>query len=220
MNKYSIINLYKKRSEIFTERTITMLERINFVTDYNKKLDDFYKKLLDAGCDEDIAADNVMNFSDSLADEYMLLSDGIYSAILTGFYHLWERDIKDLCKRLLLRNPVDKGNKRVTEQMVQSYKYDNLKKLLIFWSAEESNFYKVNLLRLIVNTIKHSAGPSSVDLLNTNSKYYYKLAMLCDLKINAPLKDSESIMLGIDDLKYFGVALSRFWTEIGEKILI
>lgn len=197
-----------------------MLERMDFTTDYNKEVDGFYEKLIEMGCEGYSAYEDTRDFSASLADEYMLLSDGIYSAVLTGLYHLWERDIKDLCKRLLLHQPVTEGNKQLTEQRIQSYKYDKLKKLLIFWGAEESIFHEVNLLRLVVNTIKHSTGPSAADLLNNNSKYYYKLAMLCDLEIGDFPKDEDALMLSIDDLKHFGAVLSTFWAELGKKIFV
>jgi hypothetical protein len=220
MNSYNIVNLYKKRSEKFTERTVSMLECKNFAEDYNKEIDGFHLNLLEIGCEECSAAEETLDFSASLADEYMLLSDGIYSAVLTSFYHLWERDIKDLCKRLLQYHPVEEDSKRVTEKMLQNYKYHKVKELIIFWGAEESFFDGVNLLRLIVNTIKHSSGSSAAELLKNNSRYYYKLAMLCNLEIGDFQKDDEALMLSIDDLKYWGMVLSTFWEDLGRKIFI
>jgi hypothetical protein len=184
MNKYNRINLYKERSESFIQRTISLLGQVDFTSDYDKELREFYNGLLEEGYEAYSAAEDTMDFSASLADEYMLLSDGIYSAVLTAFFHLWERDIKDLCNRLLRYRPVAKKNKRLTQEELQKYKYDKLKSLLIFWGAKESSFHEINLLRLIVNTIKHSTGPSAAELLITNSKYYYKLSMLCGLQLD------------------------------------
>jgi len=220
MNKYNRITLYKKRSKSFAERTIFLLERVNFTSDYDKELQEFHEGLLEMGCEGYSAAEDTMNFSASLADEYMLLSDGLYSAVLTAFFHLWERDIKDLCKCLLRYRPVAEENKQVTEHELQNYKYDKLKSLLIFWGAKESIFHEVNLLRLVVNTIKHSTGPSAAELLLNNSKYYYKLVMLCDLKIGDFPKDYEPEMITIDDLKYFGTVVNSFWEELGKSIFI
>jgi hypothetical protein len=220
MNSYNIVNLYKKRSEKFTEKIVSVLVCNNFTEDYNKEIDDFHLNLLVIGCEECNAAEETLDFSSSLADEYMLLSDGIYSAILTSFYHLWERDIKDLCKRLLKYRPVKEDNKQVTEKILQNYKYHKVKELMIFWGAEESFFDGVNSLRLIVNTIKHSSGSSATELLKNNKRYYYKLAMLCDLEINDVQKDDEALMLSIDDLKYWGRVLSIFWEDLGRKIFI
>jgi hypothetical protein len=220
MNKYNRINIYKKRAETFSRRTISMLEKIDFNADYTAEVNEFHTKLSEAGYNEDAVAEYAIDFSASLADEYMLMSDGIYSAVLTSFYHLWERDIKDLCKRMLLYNPVTDGQKRVTEQIIQNYKYDKLKDVVIFWGADESIFEDINLLRLVVNTIKHSAGSSAEDLLNCNIKYYYKLSILCDLKNIDYDKESVEYMLDIDDLKYFGACVTKFWDELGSKILL
>lgn len=220
MNKYNRITLYKKRSESFVQRTVSLLERLNFTSDYDKELQEFHQGLLEMGCEGDGAAEDTMNFSASLADEYMLLSDGFYSAVLTAFFHLWERDIKDLCKCLLRYRPVAVRNKQVTEEELQNYKYDKLKSLLIFWGAKESIFHEVNLLRLVVNTIKHSTGPSAAELLTNNSKYYYKLVMLCDLKSGDFRKNDEPGMLNIDDLKHFGTVVNSFWEELGKNIFI
>jgi len=220
MNKYNRINLYKKRSESFVHRTISLLGQVDFALDYDKELQEFHDKLLETGCEEYSAAEDTMDFSASLADEYMLLSDGIYSAVLTAFFHLWERDIKDLCKRLLRYRPVAEKNKQITEKELQKYKYDKFKSLLIFWGAKEAIFQEVNLLRLVVNTIKHSTGTSAEELLANNSKYYYKLAMLCNLKLDDFHNDDEPEILNIDDLKFFGTALTSFWVELGKYISI
>lgn len=197
-----------------------MLEPMNLYSGYDKELDDFHKALLGAGVDEGSAYEDTRDFSASLADEYMLLNDGVYSAVLAGYYHLWERDIKDLCKHMLRYGPVDDGNKEVTEQDIQNYKHDKLRSLLTFWGVEESMFHEINLLRLVVNTIKHSTGPSAAELLNNNSKYYYKLAILCNLETGDFPKDEGAWMLGVDDLKYFGAVLNAFWAELGKKIYV
>jgi hypothetical protein len=220
MNKYNRINLYKKRCESFGQRTISLLGQIDLASDYDKELQQFHCGLLEVGCDGYSAAEDTMDFSASLADEFMLLSDGIYSAVLTAFFHLWERDIKDLCKRLLRYRPVAENNKQITEKELHRYKYDKLKSLLVFWGAKEVIFQDVNLLRLVVNTIKHSTGKSAEDLLTNNSKYYYKLAMLCDLKHDDVHNDDEPQMLNIDDLKYFSNAVTSFWVELGKHISI
>lgn len=220
MNKYNRINLYKERSASFVQRTISLLGQVDFASDYGKELQGFHDGLLEAGREGYSAVEDTMDFSASLADEYMLLSDGIYSAVLTAFFHLWERDIKDLCKRLLRYHPVTEKNKQVTEKELQKYKYDKLKSLLIFWGAKEAIFQEVNLLRLMVNTIKHSTGTSAEELLTNNSKYYYKLAMLCDLKLDDFHNADEPEMLSIDDLKYFGTAVTSFWVELGKHISI
>ena len=161
MNKYNRVNLYKERSEFFVKRTLSLLEQVHFASDYDKELQEFYSGLLGIGCEGYSAAEDTMDFSASLADEFMLLSDGIYSAVLTAFFHLWERDIKDLCKRLLRDHPVAKNNKQVTEQELQKYKYHELKSFLIFRGVKEAIFQEINLLRLVANTIKHSTGTSA-----------------------------------------------------------
>lgn len=192
---------------------------------FSKELSDFQKELLQVG-GETVEAEEIYDyardFESSLADEYLLLSGGIYSAVLTALYHLWERDIRDLCRRMLRYYPVaDQKNKIVTEQNMQEYNYDKLKSLLIFWGAEETIFPEVNLLRLIVNTIKHGSGPSAIELVKSNSKYYRMLALLCDLDLNY-LNNSfdEAEILDIDDVKYFGAVLNSFWAELGKKISI
>jgi hypothetical protein len=172
------------------------------------------------GCEGYSAAEDAVDFSASLADEYMLLSDGIYSAALTAFFHLWERDIRDLCKRLLRYRPVAEKNKQITKQKIQEYKYDKLKSLLIFWGAKEAIFHEVNLLRLMVNTIKHSTGKSAEELLTINSKYYRKLASLCGLRLDDFSKDDDTEMLNINDLRYFGTVVTSFWVELGKDITI
>lgn len=103
-------------------RAVSLLEQANFASNNNIEVETFHEGLLEGGCDAYSAAEGTRDFSASLADEYMLLSDGIYSAVLTAFLHLWERDIKDLCKRLLRYFPVAVGNKnrQITEQELQN----------------------------------------------------------------------------------------------------
>ena len=222
MNKYSRIRLYLERSKTFTSRITSLLKRMKLDKGYSKELADFEKGLLQAGVEGEDVYDQIMDFSSSLADEYMLLTDGMYSAVLTSLYHLWEHDIKDLCKHKLLYSPVSaEGNKLVTEQEIQNYKYHKLESLLSFWGARESIFHEVNVLRLVVNTIKHGSGPSAIELLGNNRKYYCKLAMFCDLEISDSDIDYDELeVLGIDDIEYFGAVLSTFWVELGEDISI
>lgn len=218
MNRYNKINLYKERANSFVKRTISMLELIDFPADYDKELHEFYDQLIESGCDGYDAADSTIDFSASLADEYSLLSDGIYSAVLTAFFHLWERDIKDLCRSLLRYRPVAEGNKQITEKDLYHFTYEKLKLFLVFMGAEESVFHDINILRLVVNTIKHSTGHSAAELQVLNSKYYYKLSMLCDLRFEKCPEYDEPAMLDIDDIKYFGNSLSAFWKVLGENI--
>jgi hypothetical protein len=220
VNKYNKVTLYKERSESFVQRTVSLLERVDFASEYDKELQEVHNGLLEAGVDGYSAAEETMNLSASLADEYMLLADGIYSAVLTALYHLWERDIKDLIKSMLRYYPVAEGSREVTEQDIEKYKYDKLKSLLVFWGAKEINFDDINLLRLVVNTIKHSSGPSAGDLLTTNGKFYYKLTMLCGLPIDQCPEFEEPAMLNTHDIKYFGKALTSFWVDLGNVIYI
>ncbi|MDO8723809.1 MAG: hypothetical protein Q7J31_16510 [Syntrophales bacterium] len=204
------------------KRILALLKRMELDKSFSKELADFQEELLQAGVEAEEAYDYARDFESSLADEYLLLSGGIYSAILTALYHLWERDIKDFCKHMLRYYPVaGQKNKIVTEQNIQEYNYDKLKSLLIFWGAEETIFPEVNLLRLIVNTIKHGSGPSAIELVKSNNKYYRMLALLCDLDLNL-LNNSfgEAEILDIDDVKYFGTVLSSFWAELGKTISI
>jgi hypothetical protein len=220
MNRYNRIILYQERAEAFAKRTDSLLERMSLYSEYDDEVSEFAKALLELGIDSETVYDHMGDFSSTLADEYTLLSDGLYSAVLTGFYHLWERDTKDLCKRVLHYNPLNEGNKQVTERIIHQYKYDKIKELLLFWGAEESMFDEMNLLRLVVNTIKHGSGPSATELLGYSSKYYNKLTMLCDLEIGDFPKQDEAPMLGTDDLRYFGTAINTFWTELGKRMLI
>lgn len=220
MNKYNRITLYKERSESFTERTVSLLEQIDFATKYNNELHELYNSLVNYGYDGDEAFDQTRDFSASLADEYMLLSDGMYSAVLTGIFHLWERDIKDFCKHMLRYKPVAERDKLVTEQEIHKYNYGKLISLLIYWGASDSIFDEINILRLVVNTIKHSTGPSTDELLITNFKYYKKLEMLCNLNICDISNNDELEMLVIDDIKFFGKVVSTFWQELGKSICI
>ena len=133
MNKYSIIMLYLKRSQNFGERVVSLLRQIDFEKSYSKEMADFEEGMFGAGIEGGDVYDAVMDFSSDLADEYILLSDGIYSAVLTSFYHLWEHDIKELCKHKLRYSAVADGDDLVTDRKIQNYKYEKLKSLLLFW---------------------------------------------------------------------------------------
>lgn len=221
MNKYSIIMLYKERSENFDRRVMSFLKFMKPEEDFSKELAKFEESLFTAEVDGEDVSDYAMDYASSLAEEYMLLSDGIYSAVLTGLYHLWERDIKDLCKHKLLYDPttLTRHGKQVTEQNIQDYDYNYLKSLLIFWGAQESIFNEVNVLRLIVNTIKHGPGSSAKQLLESSREYYCKLAMFCHLEVIDCQIDHEKLgKLDINDIKRFGTALSTFWASLGENV--
>lgn len=221
MNKYSKVRLYLRRSESFTDRTISLLKRMKLEKGYSKEVTDFEKGLLRAGVEGEEVYDQVMDFSSSLAEEYMLLTNGIYSAVLTSLYHLWEHDIKDLCKHKLLDSPVTDRDELVTDQKIQNYKHEKIKSLLSFWGSQESVFDQVNLLRLVANTIKHGSGPSATELLNASRKYYCKLALFRNLEISDVGIDYDELeVLGIDDIEHFGAALNTFWVELGKQISI
>ncbi len=100
MNKYSRIRLYLQRSESFANRATSLLERMQIERGFSGEADDFQDALLSAGVQDEAVYDEVIDFSSSLADEYMLLTCGMYSAVLVSMYHLWEHDIRDLCKHI------------------------------------------------------------------------------------------------------------------------
>jgi len=64
---------------------VSMLERINFDEDFHKEIEVFSEGLLEAGFERYRVAEGTMDFSASLADEYILLSGVIYSSALIGF---------------------------------------------------------------------------------------------------------------------------------------
>ena len=219
MNKYSITILYKERSEKFVRRAIPLLEFMKPEEDFSKELSEFEERLFTPEVDGGDIASYAMDYAASLAEEYMLLSDGIYSAVLTSLYHLWERDIRDLCKHKSSYDPITRNGKKVLEQNIQNYDYETLKSLLMYWGAQGSIFHDVNILRLVVNTIKHGRGPSAKQLLESNRGYYCKLAMFCSLEvIDCQIDYEELDRLGINDIKHFGTALSTFWALLGENI--
>ncbi|MGD0656430.1 MAG: hypothetical protein ABSD38_00010 [Syntrophorhabdales bacterium] len=223
MNKYSRIRLYLRRSKSFADRTISLLKRMKIEKGFSKEVADFERRLLNAGVESEEVYDQSVDFSSSLADEYMLLANGMYSAVLTALYNLWEHDIKDLCKHKLLLSDVAvaENGKLVTDQAIQNYKYVKIKSLLMYFGVQESIFDKINLLRLVVNTIKHGAGPSATELLTTSRKYYCKLALFRDLEITeVGIGFDQLEALDIDDIEYFGVVLVTFWAELGEQISI
>ena len=216
MSKYNKVNLYGERAESFVKRTILLLEKAGLASSYDEEVNEHLANLIRAGLEECDAYDEAMDFSASLADEYLLLIDGILSAILAAYYHLWERDIKELCKDYLRYHPVSCQDKLITEKGLQSFQYDKLKDLLVFWGVREELFKDVNLLRLIANTSKHGLGQSARELLTTDGRYYNKLVMLCDLDIDLLDSGLETDMLNIDDIKHFGEALISFWKRLEE----
>jgi hypothetical protein len=219
MNRYSRIRLYQERSEGFVNRILSLLERMKLDEGFSEELADFQRQVSEAGVQGEDAYDCLTDFESSLADHYFLLSDGIHSAVLTALYHLWERDTRDLCKRMLQYSPVADGHQDVTDRKIQTYKYDKIRSLLIFWGAQESIFDDVDLLNVLANTIKHGPGSSATGLLKRSSKYYDKLTLFCNLEFNDYDNYSdEAYRLNIDDIKYFGSVLSTFWAEIGKNI--
>lgn len=223
---YNIVDLYKKRSDVFINRTVSILSKLDFSADYENELDEFYSGLMESNYNfnEYDVAEAVQDYSSSLADEYNLLNDGIFSAVLVGYYHLWERDIKDLCKRYLRYHSVLEANCELTENTIQRYKYEKVKDFLVFMGAEEAFFNEINVLRLLVNTIKHSSGPSAKELFTHNKKYYLKIMNLCDLeypdRLECNLEELDLYSLNINDLTYFGAVVNDFWTILAKRIYI
>ncbi len=221
MNKYSIIRLYLKRSESFTARAISLLKQVQLEEGFDKEVDDFREGMSGAGVPDEVVSDQIIDFSSSLADEYLVLTNGIYSAVLTSMYHLWEHDAKELCKWIpRLRDiEVSDGDRPITEQAIQSYRYEKTKDLLVFLGAQESIFDQVNLLRLVANTAKHGAGPSATELMRVGREYYCKLAYFKGLEITeAGLTYGDIGALEVGDIEYFAGILNAFWTELGEQI--
>jgi hypothetical protein len=193
---------------------------MQFEEDFSNEVADFQDRICEAGMPEQDACDQVTDFSSALADEYILLTNGLYSSILASMYHLWERDIKDLCKHRIVFSGTTLADGRgdpVIDQKIQSYKYETIKSLLVFWGAQEAIFDQVNLLRLVANTAKHGAGPSAQELLNVSGEYYGKLALFGDLEIGE-LGNSEIGPFDVGDVERFAAALSTFWTELSEQI--
>ncbi len=147
MNRFSRIRLYRERSEGFVNRILSLLERMKLDEGFSEELADFQRQVSEAGVQGEDAYDCLTDFESSLADHYFLLSDGIHSAVLTALYHLWERDTRDLCKRMLQYKPVAKDDDEVTERTIQNYKYDKLRDLLSFWGAQESRGTKGTFVR-------------------------------------------------------------------------
>lgn len=109
---------------------------------------------------------------------------------------------------------------RVAELDVDKYSYDKIRSLLIVYGAKELYFENVNILRLVVNTIKHSTGHSAKQLLATGSLYYNKLILLCNLQISGSSRGDPPDILNIGDVKYFGIVLTGFWSELSKTVVI
>ena len=221
MNRYSRVRLYLERAESFSDRAISLLKRMDLESGYSKEIADFEDAMFSAGIDGEEVYYQVSDFSSSLSDEYTLLVNGMYSSVLISLYHLWEHDIRDLCKHKLWWSPVSKGDDPVTEQEIQRYRYEALKSLLVFWGAQESTFDQVNLLRLVANTAKHGRGPSAAELLTVSREYYCKLALFRDLEIDEPgIPYDEIANLSISDIEYFRTVLRNFWMQLGEQVSV
>jgi len=194
---------------------------MNLENGFSKEITDFQGRLFSAGIDGEEVYYQVSDFSSSLSEEYTLLINGMYSSVLISLYHLWEHDIRDLCKHKSLWSPVNKGSNHVAEQEIQRYKYANLKSLLLFWGAQDSTFDQVNLLRLVANAAKHGRGLSATELLSVSREYYCKLALFCDLDIDeAGIQYDEIANLSINDIEYFRTVLRNFWMELGEQVSV
>lgn len=80
----------------------------------------------------------------------------------------------------------------------------------------------MNLLRLIVNTAKHSVGSSAKELRQLDDRWYCKLSDMCDLELGDSLSDEEMTIsvegITIEDVKHFGTALNAFWSEAAKHI--
>jgi hypothetical protein len=219
MDKYSRVKLYLERAESFSDRAISLLKRMNLENGYTKEITDFQDRLFSTGIDSEEIYNQVSDFSSSLSDEYTLLINGMYSSVLISLYHLWEHDIRDLCKHKSWWSSVSKEGNPVTEQEIQRYQYETLKSLLQFWGAQESTFDQVNLLRLVANTAKHGPGPSATELLSVSREYYCKLALFRDLDIlEVGVQYDEIANLSINDIEYFRSVLKSFWMELGDQV--
>jgi hypothetical protein len=208
-----------ERAQSFSDRAISLLKPMNLENGYSKEITDFQDQLFSAGLDGEDIYSQVSDFSSSLSDEYNLLINGMYSSVLISPYHLWEHDIRDLCKHKSWWSPVNNGSSPVSEKEIQRYKYDTLKSLLLFWGAQESTFDHVNLLRLVANVAKHGRGPSSTELLAVSREYYCKLILFRDLEVDeVGIQYDEIANLSINDIEYFQVVLKTFWTELGEQV--
>lgn len=221
MNAYHFITRYSERAEAFVRRSISTLEKIDFTEDFNRETREHYNGLLEAGCDGYAAAEDTMDLEASLATEYFLLCNGMYAAVLMSFYHLWERDMRDLCKRLLRYYQVTSTPGRtVTQDDVQAFNFERLKEFIVSFGVPAGQFEDMNLLRLIVNTAKHSTGPSARELRQLNDRWYCKLSDMCDLELDEFPSDEEMTVsvegITFEDVKHFGVALNTFWTEAGK----
>ncbi len=219
MNRYSRARLYLKRAQSFSDRAISLLKRMSLENGYSKEITDFQDQLFSAGIDGEDIYSQVSDFSSSLSDEYNLLINGMYSSVLISLYHLWEQDIRDLCKHKSWWSPVNRGSSPVTEQEIQRYKYETLKSLLLLWGAQEFTFNQVNLLRLVANVAKHGRGPSATELLAVSREYYCKLILFRDLEVDeVGIQYDEIANLSINDIEYFQSVLRDFWVELGEQV--
>lgn len=221
MNAYHFITRYRERAEAFARRSISTLEKIDFSEDFNQETSECYNKLVQAGYDDYTAYENTKDLEASLALEYCLLNDGIYTAVLMSFYHLWERDIRDLCKLILryyeatLTSP--KKTKKVTAQEIANFKFEDFKSFFAAFGLPAEHFKDINLLRLIVNTAKHSSGPSANELKQLDSQWYCKLSNMCDLDDfpddEEPTVSAHSVT--IEDVKHFEAVINVFWAGTG-----
>jgi hypothetical protein len=72
MNKYSRIMSYIGRSESFANRTASLLKRMQFEEVFSNEVADLQDRILGAGVEDEEVCDQVIDFSSSLTDGYMV----------------------------------------------------------------------------------------------------------------------------------------------------
>lgn len=216
MNLIKLIYLDRARS--YAPRIIELLNGVDVESKFNQEVSDYEKKLNEYDLDIDSAYDLYIQKQSSLADELSLFQDSLYASALSSFFHLWERDVRQLCKRLLRQMSVtdDKG-KLIKEKDIEKFYFDKIKEFLIAFGASEESFKEIEKLHVIVNVIKHSKGSASDTLRRLDYNYYKKLAHFCELDINFG-DISDLSKLEIEDVKYFGQAVIDFWENLSKEI--
>lgn len=214
MNANNLANLYKERAESYTKRVIELLSKLDFDNEFKQETDDYEQNLKKSGLDMESAYGAYIDKCSDLADEYSLLSDGIYGTVLVSLYHLWEKDCKMLCARLILyRNSVSEKKAKTTGD-ISNFKFVDIRDFLGTFQVSPETFNEIETLSLVANVIKHGKGHSSRLLLEKAPDLHSKLLDVSDLYEEGQEIEINMDRLGIEEVKHFVSALTQFWNSL------
>lgn len=211
--------LLKRHAFYCSQSEIRLLSQFGDIESESDKLTEHWIQDQDANFDpdRDDPAAIYDRANDKAVEYYGLLSDmrdATRLNVITGMFHLWEKDVRDWLWRQIRHWHRGENVKR----KIWSMNFSQLFELLEYlgWNASREKFYAMlNQCRLIVNVYKHGEGASFEEIKVNYPQYLRHLLPYSKWQLHVTYADLEISDIHLNN---FSNAIVEFWQSVPNRI--